>query len=179
MIGLVLIAVLVLAFANGANDNAKGVATLVGGRMLDLKPALRLAAVATFAGSACALLLAGGLIAKFSGKGLVDTEVLSSETFLACVGCAAAGAVLVATRFGIPISTIRLEPQEYPQLMNVKKPSDESSRIKYIETFIVDKCSHPEICGTVAGILYRNGKLVEALDFLEVIDVEEERYWDS
>lgn len=105
MIVPVLIAVLVLAFANGANDNSKGVATLVGGRTLDLKPALGLAAIATLAGSVCALLLAGGLIAKFSGKGLVDAEVLSSGTFLACVGCAAACTVLVATRFGIPIST--------------------------------------------------------------------------
>ena len=105
MIVPVLIAVLVLAFANGANDNAKGGATLVGGRTLDLKPALGFAAITTFAGSVCALLLAGGLIAKFSGKGLVDAEVLSSGAFPACVGCAAAGTVLIATRFGIPVST--------------------------------------------------------------------------
>ena len=31
---------LLVAFANGANDNAKGVATLVGSRMAALKPAL-------------------------------------------------------------------------------------------------------------------------------------------
>lgn len=105
MILLILVAVLVLAFANGANDNSKGVATLVGGRTLSLRPALRFATAATLAGSVCALLLAGSLIAKFSGKGLVDAQVLSSDTFLACVGCAAAVTVLLATFFGIPIST--------------------------------------------------------------------------
>lgn len=105
MIVLILIAVFVLAFANGANDNAKGVATLVGGGSMKLTPALGLAAVATLAGSLCALALAGGLIAKFSGKGLVDAEVLASGTFLACVACAAAVTVLLANRLGMPIST--------------------------------------------------------------------------
>lgn len=105
MILLILITVLVLAFANGANDNSKGVATLVGGRTMSLKPALSFATIATLAGSVCALLLAGGLIAKFSGKGLVDVSVLSTERFMACVGCAAALTVLLATRLGIPVST--------------------------------------------------------------------------
>ncbi len=56
----------------------------------------------------------------------------------------------------------------------------ESDYIKFINDFLENrKESHPELCGSVAGILFREGKLQEALDFLEVSDMEEDRYWDS
>ncbi len=95
----------VLAFANGANDNAKGVATLVGGKVLSRKRALYVAAVATFAGSVVAIFLATELVARFSGKGLVSADLTGSAAFLSCVGLAAGMTVLTATRVGIPIST--------------------------------------------------------------------------
>ncbi|MFQ5463235.1 MAG: anion permease [Phycisphaerae bacterium] len=102
---LVLIAVCVLAFANGANDNAKGVATLIGGRTWPRNRALTLALVTTFMGSVAAILLAGGLVAKFSGKGLIDDAILTSAAFPTCVAVAAGVTVLLATRLAMPIST--------------------------------------------------------------------------
>ena len=55
------LAVLVLAFANGANDNAKPVATLVGAGLTGPRRALAYGTLATFAG--CLLPLAAGLAA--------------------------------------------------------------------------------------------------------------------
>lgn len=105
MLIIAVIAAFVLAFANGANDNVKGVATLIGGRAMSVKAALVYAAATTFLGSMAALLLAHGLLDKFSGKGLVDSTLAASPVFLGCVGLAAAATVLLATRIGMPIST--------------------------------------------------------------------------
>ncbi len=105
MVVLALIAACVLAFANGANDNAKGVATLIGGRTMAARQALLYAAATTFLGSAAGILLTGGLIARFSGKGLVGADLLGSPAFVACVGIAAAVTVLLATRLALPVST--------------------------------------------------------------------------
>lgn len=98
-------AVLALAFANGANDNAKGVATLIGAGRLSTTVAVRYATVMTLLGSVAALLLARGLLARFSGKGIVAPELIGTPTFSVAVGIAAAGTVLLATRFGLPVST--------------------------------------------------------------------------
>jgi PiT family inorganic phosphate transporter len=50
-------------------------------------------------------LLSEGLVKRFSGKGLVADEVLGDPAFLLAVGVGAAATVLLATRFGFPIST--------------------------------------------------------------------------
>ncbi|MFQ5414475.1 MAG: anion permease [Phycisphaerae bacterium] len=105
MIAIAIVATLILAFGNGANDNSKGVATLAGAKTITLDRALVYAAVATLLGSLTAVVLATGLIARFSGKGLVDAELVGAPTFLACVGVAAACTVLLATRLAMPIST--------------------------------------------------------------------------
>lgn len=96
---------LLLAGANGANDNFKGVATLFGGGATSYRRALGWATVATLAGSVVALALAGGLLAAFSGKGLVPPQVVADPRFPAAVALAAGGTVLLATRFGFPVST--------------------------------------------------------------------------
>jgi len=55
-----------------------------------------------------------------------------------------------------------------------------SEHLKFIEDFLENrKESCPELCGSVAGILFREGMLQDALNFLEVSDMEENRYWDS
>jgi len=100
-----LLAVLVLGYSNGANDNFKGVATLYGSGTLGYRAALGLATAATLLGSLAALSFGSTLIESFSGKGLVPAAVTADPAFLAAVGLAAALTVLLATRLGFPIST--------------------------------------------------------------------------
>ncbi|MBI3320789.1 MAG: inorganic phosphate transporter [Candidatus Omnitrophica bacterium] len=98
-------AVIVLAYANGANDNFKGVATLFGSRTMSYRQALSWATVTTFAGSMTALLLARGLVSVFSGTGLLSERVAGSSPFLLAVALGAALTVIIATGTGLPIST--------------------------------------------------------------------------
>lgn len=102
---LILIAVLLLAYSNGANDNFKGVATLFGSGTTDYRKALGWATVTTFAGSLLALYLAQGLVGAFKGKGLVPDSIIAEPTFLLAVSLGAGLTVLIATFCGLPIST--------------------------------------------------------------------------
>ena len=94
-----------VAFANGANDNFKGVATLLGSRTASYRLALLWGTVTTALGSVTALVLARGLLVAFSGKGLVPADVVADPAFPAAVALAAGLTVLLATRLGFPIST--------------------------------------------------------------------------
>ena len=96
---------LLLAYANGANDNFKGVATLFGSGTTSYRRALLYAALTTALGSLTALVLARGLLAAFSGKGLVPAEVIADPSFPLAVALSAGVTVLLATRLGFPIST--------------------------------------------------------------------------
>jgi PiT family inorganic phosphate transporter len=102
---VIVLAVLSLAYSNGANDNFKGVATLLGSGTATYRRALVWATVTTLAGSLLALLLAHGLVEAFKGKGLVPDEVTAQPAFLLAVSLGAALTVLVATRTGLPVST--------------------------------------------------------------------------
>lgn len=104
-IAVIVFAGLLLAYANGANDNFKGVATLFGSGTTEYRGALIWATLTTLAGSCTALILAHGLLEAFSGKGLAPAEVISNPDFPAAVGLAAGATVLLATRLGFPIST--------------------------------------------------------------------------
>ncbi len=102
---LILVGGLFLAYVNGANDNFKGVATLFGSGTANYKRALYWATVTTFLGSLAALFLSQGLVAAFSGKGLVPNSVTEMPSFLLAVGIGTAFTVLLATLTGFPIST--------------------------------------------------------------------------
>jgi inorganic phosphate transporter, PiT family len=102
---LIVAAMLFVAYANGANDNFKGVATLFGSGVADYHKALWWATAATLAGSVAAMLLATRLLSLFQGKGLVPDQLLQSPDFLASVVLGAAITVIAATRIGMPIST--------------------------------------------------------------------------
>ncbi len=101
----IVLAVLFLAYSNGANDNFKGVATLFGSGTCTYRQALAWATVTTLGGSLLALYLAGGLVASFSGKGLVPDAVTRQPAFLLAVSLGAALTVMLATWTGLPVST--------------------------------------------------------------------------
>jgi inorganic phosphate transporter, PiT family len=102
---LVLLAVCLLAYANGANDNFKGVASLFGSRTCGYRPAITWATAATLAGSITALYVAQALLRRFSGAGLVPEALVGSPPFVLAVALGAGATVLLATRLGFPIST--------------------------------------------------------------------------
>ncbi len=101
----VVIAALCVAYANGANDNFKGVATLFGSGTTNYRSALAWATATTLLGSVTALVLAGNLIKSFGGKGLIEDSIASQPSFAVAVALGAGLTVLIATRIGMPIST--------------------------------------------------------------------------
>jgi inorganic phosphate transporter, PiT family len=102
---LIMLAIFWLAYSNGANDNFKGVATLYGSGTTSFKKSLLWATATTVAGSIISVLIAGKLVAVFSGKGLVPASLLGTPQLLIAVGGAGAITILLATRLGLPTST--------------------------------------------------------------------------
>ncbi len=101
----IVIAVILLAYANGANDNFKGVSTLFGSGTARYGGALAWATITTFLGSLTAVWLAGSLLSSFSGRGLVAATLTTDPRYVAAVALGAGLTVLLATRIGMPIST--------------------------------------------------------------------------
>lgn len=97
--------VALLAFANGSNDNGKGVATLVGFGAARPWQALVFATIATALGGAASFFLAGGLLKAFSGGWLFQSGIVLDRAFYAAVLIGACGWVLLANRLGMPVST--------------------------------------------------------------------------
>ncbi len=102
---LLILSVVCLAYANGANDNFKGVATLFGSGTVNYRRALTWATITTLCGSFVAVLLADKLLKQFSGKGLVPVELVADPRYQAAVALGAGLTVLLATLIGMPIST--------------------------------------------------------------------------
>lgn len=102
---IILLATLGLAYANGSNDNFKGVATLFGSGTTHYRKALGWATITTFLGSIIAVFLAETLLKSFSGKGLVIPELAATAEYGAAVAFGAGLTVLLATRIGMPVST--------------------------------------------------------------------------
>jgi PiT family inorganic phosphate transporter len=105
MIVITILAAVLVAFANGANDNFKGVASIYGSGTATYRQAVAGATVTTLLGSLAALALSSGLIDAFSGRGFVPPEVVADGAFGAAVAIAAGLTVVLATRFGFPVST--------------------------------------------------------------------------
>ena len=100
-----LLAGVTLALANGANDNCKGVATLIGGRVVSRVKALRLAHATTFLGCLASVFVARGLVHAFQGHGVLPEELAGDRSLLTIVGAAAAATILLATWARLPVST--------------------------------------------------------------------------
>ena len=98
-------AVLFLAYANGANDNFKGVASLFGSHTTTYRTALAWATLTTAAGSLLSIFLAEALLRGFSGKGLLPDALVGSAPLLLAMAAGAGGTVMLATVIGFPIST--------------------------------------------------------------------------
>jgi PiT family inorganic phosphate transporter len=94
-----------LAAANGANDNIKGAATLLGSGVTSYRGAIALATIATALGGVASIFLVNGLMQAFSGKGIVPQELVGSWPFLLSAAAGAAVTVWLATWRGLPIST--------------------------------------------------------------------------
>ena len=101
---LLLVLMVGLAFANGANDASKGVATLVGAGLGSPGRALRWGAAATVAGALAAGLVSQRLVAVFSGSGVLGT-VPAGWMFPAAVSAGATAWLVIATHTGLPVST--------------------------------------------------------------------------
>ena len=102
---LIFVATLFVAYANGANDNFKGVATLFGSQAASYRQAICLATITTFAGCIASVFLAAELVRAFSGKGLVPDAVAASPQFLLAVAIGAGCTVILATVLAFPVST--------------------------------------------------------------------------
>lgn len=105
MLVLLFLMALFVAYANGANDNFKGVATLYGSNVASYRTAITLATITTAAGALASVLLAAALVKAFSGKGLVPDLVAASPRFLLAVAIGAGCTVILATLLAFPVST--------------------------------------------------------------------------
>ena len=95
---------LYMAWAIGANDVANAMGTSVGSGALTVGGAIIVAAVLEFAGA----FLAGGHVTDTVRKGMLDLSMMTREQLIYGMlgSLASAGTLLVvATRFGLPIST--------------------------------------------------------------------------
>lgn len=102
---LLFLATCFLAYSNGANDNFKGVASLLGSRTCTYRTAICWTTITTLAGSIISIFLAQKLLTKFSGKGIVSDHFVGSEYFVLAVAIGAGLTVILATLTGFPIST--------------------------------------------------------------------------
>lgn len=101
---VLLLAVLFLAFWNGANDVSKGVATLAGSGVTRLRTAVIWGTIWTGAGALTAAFAAMGLVKAFSGSGLIPS-MPAGNALLIAVGGGAVIWVAFATRTALPVST--------------------------------------------------------------------------
>ena len=97
LIGIIGVAV-GFGIANGFNDAANAIATVIGTRTLSPRAAIIMATCFEFAGAAT-----GTAVAITIGKGIIDSEALTMGIVLAGSGAIIIWTV-VATRYGMPIS---------------------------------------------------------------------------
>ncbi|MFN2421937.1 MAG: anion permease [Gemmatimonadota bacterium] len=93
-----------LAFANGANDVSKAIATLVGSGVTDYRRAIAWGTAWTGVGGLLGALFASAMLATF-GNGLRTPGTTPTFVGAVAVLVGAAGWVLFATRTGLPVST--------------------------------------------------------------------------
>ena len=105
-IGLASVFGIFMAWGIGANDVANAMATSVGSKALTIRQAILVAAVFEFLGA----VLAGGEVTSTIRKGIVDVDLVAGTPELLIYGMlasllAAGTWLLVASRYGLPVST--------------------------------------------------------------------------
>jgi PiT family inorganic phosphate transporter len=93
-----------LAYANGANDVSKAIATLVGGGVTNERRAIAWGTLCTVLGSLASAAVAAKLIGTFT-SGFLASGVQQTEVFALAILVGAILWVAVATRTGLPVST--------------------------------------------------------------------------
>jgi PiT family inorganic phosphate transporter len=108
MPALIVVAVVIVAYANGANANFKGVASLFGSGTTSYRTAVNWATVTTAAGCLAATFLGATMWKAFSGKGLVPDAMIAQPAFLFAVAAGAGLTGFLATWLGFPVSTTHM-----------------------------------------------------------------------
>lgn len=108
LLALLFLATCIVAYANGANANFKGVASLYGSGTAGFRVVSWWGTGATLAGALTAVSIGEAMLKKFSGRGLVPEALVQSPQFLLAVALGAAVANLLATRLGFPVSTTHM-----------------------------------------------------------------------
>lgn len=103
-IGLIIFLVMALAWANGANDVAKGVATLTGSGVAQARRAIFWGALCSVLGGLAAIFWGAALLKAFAG-GYLQSSFESGLMFVAAAVAGAACWVLIATQWRLPVST--------------------------------------------------------------------------
>ncbi|MBA3884158.1 MAG: inorganic phosphate transporter [Acidobacteria bacterium] len=101
---LTILGAALLAFANGANDVSRGVATLSGSGRASYRSAIAWGTLWTGAGALASLVIAAGLVKTFT-TAIVGPEVLALPVFPLAAATGAAAWVVFATATGLPVST--------------------------------------------------------------------------
>lgn len=94
----------VLAFANGSNDVSKGIATLVGSGVTQYRRAILWGTCWTAVGAVLSMVVASAMFKTF-GSGILASGLKPSAVAGVAALCGAAAWVMLATRFGLPVST--------------------------------------------------------------------------
>jgi len=102
---IIIISIILLSYANGANDVSKGIATLVGSGITNYKKALLWGTVWTILGGIVAAFFATSLVKTFSAGGLLKSTSNLNQWFQIAVCTGAFVWVSLATKTGIPVST--------------------------------------------------------------------------
>jgi inorganic phosphate transporter, PiT family len=122
--------------------------------MANYRLALGWATLTTLAGSVCALFLAQTLMVKFSGKGLAPDALIQSLPFMIAVAGGAGMTVILATRFGFPISTTHAL---LGAMVGSTLPatSGEVNPAPLLNNFVLPLLLSPLVALLLAALLYR------------------------
>src|SRR5574340_1045229 len=97
--------VVMLSFANGANDVSKGIATLAGSGITNYRKAIIWGTIWTMAGAIVGAFFALEMVKTFSGGGVVKSAANLNKMFPVAVTIGAFIWVIFATKTGLPVST--------------------------------------------------------------------------